>query len=293
MSLSPSEAVRALATRSRQHQLSLIGAGVAFFGLLSFAPALAAVVSVYGLVADPNDVTRQLDRLSAGMPASAHQLVSDQLQQVVRSSPTGLGLALVVALVIALWSGSSAIKQLLVALSAVYGVTETRAFLRLRALAVALLVGAVAFVVVAVLALTVVPRWIGEHAGSTARTVVSVVRWPLLGALALVALAVLYQLGPDRPRPRWRWWSWGALAATAAWLAASALFSTYTTHFGSYNKTYGALAAVVVLMLWLYLSVLCVLVGGELNAELELRHDGPPGRPDADALVDDPTPTLS
>ena len=269
MPASRSEVARSIARHARHHQLSLIGAGVAFFALLSLAPGLAAVVSVYGLVADPQDVSRQLDRLTTSMPDSAHQLVSDQLHQVVRSSPTSLGLALVVALVVALWSGSSAIKQLMVALSAVYGVVERRPFLRLRGLVVGLLVGAVAFVVGAVLALTVVPRWIGERWGSTQRTVVAVARWPLLAVLLITALAIVYHVGPDRPRRPWRWWSWGAGAATALWLVASALFTTYATHFGSYNKTYGTLAAVVVLMVWLYLSVICVLVGGEINAELE------------------------
>jgi membrane protein len=267
-----SQVARSVAGHARDHQLSLIGAGVAFFGLVSLAPGLAAVVSVYGLVANPADVTAQLDRLSANMPASAHQLLSDQLHQVVRSSHASLGVTLVVAVAIALWSGSSAIKQLLVALSAVYGVHESRPFLRLRGLAVALLSGAVVFVVAAVLALTVVPRWIGHRWGSADRVVVAVVRWPLLAVLAVSVLAVVYHFGPDRPRGRWRWWSWGAGVATALWLAASALFSTYATHFGSYNKTYGALAAVVILMLWLYLSVLCVLVGGEVNAELERRR---------------------
>ena len=268
--------LRAIAARARRHQLSLIGAGVAFFGLLSLAPGLAVVVSVYGLVADPADVSRQLDRLTSRMPEAAHQLVADQVQQVVRTSRGHLGLALVIALVVALWSGSSAIKQMLVALSAVYDVAETRTFLRLRAMAAALLLAATAFVVAAVLALTVVPRWVGQRWGTPARSVVAVARWPLLALVLLVALAVIYQIGPDRPRPAWRWWSWGAGAATVLWLVASAAFSTWATHFGSYNKTYGALAAVVVLMLWLYLSVLCVLVGGELNAELEHRaadHD--------------------
>ncbi len=265
----PSQILRSIAARARGHQLSLLGAGVAFFGLLSLAPGLAVVVSVYGLVADPHDVSRQLDRLTTRMPEATQQLVRDQVTQVVRASPSHLGVALVIALVVALWSGSSAIKQMLVALSAVYDVTEARTFLRLRALAMALLVGATGFAVAAVLALTVVPRWTGDRWGASAREAVAVLRWPLLAALALVALAVIYQLGPDRPRPVFHWWSWGAVAATALWLIASAAFSTYATHFGSYNKTYGTLAAVVVLMLWLYLSVLCVLVGGEINAELE------------------------
>jgi membrane protein len=260
---------RSVARSAADHQLSLIGAGVAFFGLLSLAPAMAAVVSVYGLVADPRDVTEQFDRIGANMPADAHRLLGDQLHQVVRSSPTTLGLALIVALVIAVWSGSSAIRQLLIALSAVYGVHESRTFVRLRLRAAILLLGAVAFVVTAVLALTAMPRWIGQRWGSYERLAAAVVRWPLLAVLAMGLLAVIYQVGPDRERPAWRWWSWGALWATGSWLVLSAAFSIYATHFGSYQKTYGALASVVVLSLWLYLTTVIVLVGGEINAKLE------------------------
>ena len=216
MAQTPPQTLRSIAERARRHQLSLIGAGVAFFGLLSLAPGLAVIVSIYGLVADPNDVSRQLDRLTSRMPASAQQLVADQVHQVVRTSPGHLGITLVVALLVALWSGSSAIKQMLVALSAVYDVAENRTFLRLRAMAVALLLGATAFVAATVLVLTVVPRWAGQRWGSPARVAVAVARWPLLALVLLVALAVIYQIGPDRPRPAWRWWSWGALAATGA-----------------------------------------------------------------------------
>ena len=262
---------RAVAEHARDHQLSLIGAGVAFFALLSIFPAMVAAVSVYGLVASPADVTRRVNDLSSAMPAEARRLVTDQLHQVVQSSHAGLSVALVAGVLIALWSASSAIKQLLVALSAVYGVAETRRFTRIRGLAALLTMGAIAFLVGTVLVLTVVPRWVGDSVGSGGRAVVAVVRWPLLAAVMLGALAVLYRYGPDRPRGRWQWWSWGALTAAASWLVASSLFSLYVTHFGSYNKTYGALAAVVVLMLWLYLSVLCVLLGGEINAELERR----------------------
>ncbi|HEY5247112.1 MAG TPA: YihY/virulence factor BrkB family protein [Dermatophilaceae bacterium] len=265
-------AVRSVVVHARDHQLSLIGAGVAFFAMLSIAPAMVAVVSVYGLVASPAEVSRQINDLGATMPAEARQLLTDQLQQVVRSSSTGLGVALAVGVAIALWSASSAVKQLLVAMSAVYDVVETRRFARLRGRAALLTLGAIAFVVATLLVLTVVPRWIGESVGDGGRAVVAVVRWPLLAAMMLGVLAVVYRYGPDRPRGRWQWWTWGAGIAAASWLAASALFSAYVTHFGSYNKTYGALAAVVVLMLWLYLSVLCVLLGGEINAELDRRR---------------------
>jgi len=265
-----------IAKHAQQHQLSLIGSGVAFFALLSIPPAMVAVVSVYGLVASPADVSRRIDEVSSAMPTEAHQLVTDQLQQIVHTSSTSLGLALVVGIVIALWSASSAIKQLLVALSAVYDVPESRSYVRVRALAAALTLGGIVFVVATLLALTVVPSWAADAVGPGGRTAAAVLRWPVLALLMLGALGLLYHLGPDRHRARWRWWSWGAVVAVGSWLVASALFSLYVSHFGSYNKTYGALAAVVVLMLWLYLTVLCVLLGGEIDAEFDRRRLPPP-----------------
>src|SRR3954452_6462819 len=175
--------VRSIAKHAQQHQLSLIGSGVAFFALLSIPPAMVAVVSVYGLVASPADVSRRIDEVSSAMPTEARQLVTDQLQQIVHTSSTSLGLALIIGIVIALWSASSAIKQLLVALSAVYDVPERRSFVRVRSLAVVLTFGAITFAVVTILALTVVPSWTADHVGDGARTAVAVLRWPVLALL--------------------------------------------------------------------------------------------------------------
>src|SRR4051812_29419820 len=165
---------RSVASHAKQHQLSLIGSGVAFFALLSIPPAMVAIVSVYGLVASPADVSQRIDDVSSAMPTEARQLVTDQLQQIVHTSSTSLGLALVVGIVIALWSASSAIKQLLVALSEVYDVAESRNFVRIRALAAVLTFGAIVFTVVAMLALTVVPSWAANAVGPGGRTAAAV-----------------------------------------------------------------------------------------------------------------------
>jgi membrane protein len=248
----------------------LLAAGVAFFALLALVPALVALVSVYGLVADPADIQRNVDDLLAAAPAEVRDLVSSQLSSIVDSSPSGLRLGAIAGLVIALWSASSAVKHLVGAISLAYDEEETRGFVRLRGLAVLLTIGGVALMAAVVAGFVAAPRALPDSgAGGVARTVVLVVRWPLLAVVALVVLAVLYRLGPDRDAPAWRWVSPGSVLATVVWVAASAGFSIYTSRFGNYNETYGSLGAVIVVMLWLYLSAYAVIAGAELNAELE------------------------
>lgn len=255
---------------ARRDNLTLVSAGIAFYALLSLAPALAAIVSVYGLVSDPADVTRQINDVAGTMPAEARQILTDQLTAVAGASGASLGFGVVFGILVALWGASSAINQLLVALSLVNDEEETRGPVKLRVTALALTLGAIAFLVVVVLLIAALPAWLSNSPiGDGAATAVSIARWPVLLVLMLAALSFLYQVGPDRDRPRFRWVTPGAVIATVIWLVASAAFSFYASRFGSYNETYGAMGAVVVLMLFLYLTSLCVLLGAEINAELE------------------------
>lgn len=278
---------------AKDDNITLLAAGIAFFALLSSAPALAATVSLYGLVASPDEVASHVRDLSGTMPAEAQQLLSDQLTQVSTSSHTGLGIGVVLGLVLALWGASAAMKHLLVALSGIYDERETRGYVALRGRALLLTMGGLLFMGVCLLLLTVAPSWVESNLGGAAGSVVSALRWPLLAVLMIAGLAVLYRYAPDRDEPRWRWVSWGAAIATGLWLVASALFSLYVSHFGSYNKTYGSMAAVIIMMMWLFLTALCVLAGGEINAELEHQtakdSTKGPARPlgDRDAYVAD------
>jgi membrane protein len=255
---------------ARRDNLTLVSAGIAFYALLSLAPALAAIVSVYGLVSDPADVTRQLDELSSTMPAEARQILQDQLTAVSSASGASLSFGVVIGIGVAFWGASAAMNQLLIALSLVYDEEETRGPVKLRGMAIGLTVGAIVFLTAVVALIALLPAWLANSPiGDAAATAVQLGRWPVLLVLMLAALAFLYQIGPDRDRPRFRWVSPGAIAATVLWLLASAAFSFYAAHFGSYNETYGAMGAIVVLMLWLLITSLCVLIGAEVNAELE------------------------
>jgi membrane protein len=262
-----------LARTSRQlkaDQVPVLAAGVAFFALLAIAPSLVALVSIYGMVADPADVERHVSDVMGAAPEGARQLVSEQLDAAVERSGAAAGLGAAAALLVALWSASAGVKHLMGALNAVYDEDETRGFLKLRGLALAFTVGAVLFVVVAFATVALLPGLLADTAlGDATRVAINVLRFPAIAVAMMVALAVVYRFAPDRDDPRWRWASPGAVVAAVLWLVGSALFSIYTASFGSYDDTYGSLGGVVVAMLWLFLTAFVVLLGAELNVELE------------------------
>lgn len=248
----------------------LLAAGVAFFALLALVPTLVALVSVYGLVADPADIQRNIEDVLRAAPAEVRELVSSQLETIVESEPSGLRLGAIIGLLVALWSASSGVKHLIGAINVAYDEDEGRGFLKLRGLALAMTLGGILLLAVAVAALVVLPNAL-DDSGSTgvARTTLLIIRWPIFALIALVALAVIYRWAPDRDRPQWRWTSAGAVFATVVWVIASIGFSIYTANFGDYNETYGALGAIVVVMLWLFITAYVVIAGAEVNAELE------------------------
>lgn len=276
------EVLKRTKAEAKVDDLPLLAGGVAFFGLLALVPALAAIVSIYGLVADPSDVDRQVRDILAGSPAEVQELVTQQMEAVTDQSSGGLGVTAFVGLALALWSASSGMKHLIGAVNVAYDEEEGRGFVALRLRALALTVGAIGFVVVAVAVITGLPAVLaGSGLSGPTRAIVSVLRFPLLGAGLVVGLAVLYRFGPDRDAPRWSWTAPGTIVATVVWLAASVGFSLYTATAGSYAETYGALGAVVVLMLWLMISAAAVVLGAEVNAEAEKEtaRDTTVGRP--------------
>jgi membrane protein len=268
----------------KRDDVALLAAGVAFFALLALVPSLVALVSLYGLVANPADIQRNVDDVLAAAPTEVRDLVESQLSSIVDSSRQGLRLGALAGLVVALWSASSGMKHLVAAINRAYDEEETRGFLRLRGLALLLTIGAVLGLLVALAALVVAPNSLsGDGSMRVLRAFVLVIQWPLLAAGAMVALAILYRYAPDRAEPRWNWVSPGAVVATLVWVVASVGFSVYTANFGQYNETYGALGTVVVVMLWLYISAFVAIAGAELNAELEHQtaRDTTTGRPQA------------
>lgn len=255
---------------SGAHNVSILAGGMAFFAFLAVFPALIAALTLYGLAAEPAQVAQQMQSVSGVLPAAARQLITDQLTAVVQASGGTLTLGLVVSVLAALWSTSSATSNLITAVNLAYDEQETRGPLTQRAIALGLTLGAIVFVLVALVLVAVVPVALDTLGlGAAGRVVAQVIRWTLLIGVVIVGLAVVYRVAPDRENARLGWVSTGAVIAAALWILGSVGFSLYVSSFGNYNKTYGVLAGVVVLMLWLYLTCYIVLLGAEINAEAE------------------------
>jgi membrane protein len=267
---------------SKADNVPMLAGGVAFFAFLAVFPALIAALTLYGLVADPAEVRRQVEGLAGALPEQAQPLIAEQLGAVAAASERALGIGLVVSLLAALWSASSGTGNLIQAINLAYDEEETRGFLTLRGIALLLTLGAIVFMLVTLALVAIVPPLLDAlPLGPVATVLAQAVRWGLLVVLVVGALAVVYRVAPDRDAPRMRWASTGAVVATVLWIAGSVVFSLYVDNFGSYNRTYGALAGVVVLLLWLYLTSYVVLLGAEINAEAErqTQRDTTRGRP--------------
>jgi membrane protein len=254
----------------KEDRVPMLSAAVAFYSLLALVPALVAVVSLYGLLADPSNIDRQINDWLGSAPREVRDLVSAQLTAITENAGAAAGIGVVIGLVAALWSASSGMSHVIEAINIAYDERETRTWIKRRLLALALTIGAAVFMLVAIGLVAVLPAALADTGlGTGARIAAGLVRWLVLFVGMGAALSVLYRYAPNRDDPQWRWASPGAIAATVVWLVASVLFSVYTANFAKYNETYGSLGAVVVVMLWLFLTALAVIFGAELNAELE------------------------
>ncbi|MGY1712731.1 YihY/virulence factor BrkB family protein [Geodermatophilus sp. SYSU D00758] len=283
--------------------MPIIAGGVAFWGFLSIFPALIATISLYGLVASPETVTRQIEDLSEQLPQSAAGLIGDQLSSIATGGGGALTVGLVVSVLGALWTASGGVNNLVTAVNLAYDEVETRNFVKLRATSLMLTLGAIVFVLISFSLVAVVPAVLDAlPLGPFATVLTQVARWGLLLAVFAGSLAVLYRVAPDRDAPKFRWVSLGAVIVTVVWVLVSLAFSFYVDNFGSYNETYGTIAGVIVLMLWLYITCFLVLLGAEIDSEAEHQtaqdttqgDPEPMGRRDAvvaDTLPERPEPT--
>lgn len=253
-----------------EDRVALIAAGVTFYILLALFPALAAFVSIYGFVADPRTIADHIAFLGGLLPSEGLDLIRKQLDALLRQDTESLGLGIVLGIAVALWSANNAVKALFQAMNVAYEEEEKRSILRLHLVSFSFTLGAIVIgvlfllsvgIVPAVLALFYLDRW--------TEWLVSIGRWPVLLFAVGVAISLVYRYGPSRTTAKQRWVTWGSALATLVWIAASVTFSFYLENFANYNATYGALGAVVGLMMWSWLSVVILLVGAEINAEVE------------------------
>ena len=250
--------------------LPLLAAGVAFYIFLALFPGLIAAVTVYGLVADPSEVQQQVTKLSDSLPQEAASLLRDQLTKIASSSNSALGIGLLVSLLGALFSASGGMQNLMKATNLAYDEDETRGFLKLRGTALLLTIGFIVFLAVAIGLIAVVPVVLDAIGlGSFGQLIANILRYLGLIAFMVGALAVVYRYAPDRDNPQFKWVGLGSIVATVLWVLGSAAFSFYVSNFGKYSETYGAIAGVVILMLWLFLTSFIILFGAEINSESE------------------------
>ena len=253
-----------------EDRLLATAAGVVFYGLLAIFPAITALVSSYGLFADPSTVTGNLQKLAVLLPEGSFAIIQDQVGRVLAKESATLGMAFIFGLLVAIWSANAGMKAVLDALNVVYEEREKRGFLNLNLVSLAFTIASLLAIVLMIGAVVAVPL-LFDRLGLAQRAgfIIQLGRWPLLLLLVLVGLAVLYRYGPSRTKPRWQWLSAGAIVASVLWLAGSLLLSWYLANFANYTATYGSLGAAIGLMTWMWMSAIVVLIGAELNSEIE------------------------
>ncbi len=247
-----------------------VAAGVTFYAILAFVPAITALISIFGLVLSPAEVPGLLAPVTSLMPEEAATLITGQAERISGTANDTLSLTALIAVVIALWSANGGTKALIEALNIAYDVKETRGFVRLNLVSLGFTLAGIVLVVVLGVLVAALP-FLVDQLGPVGEDLILALRWPIILALLLAVLAAIYYWAPDRPDVEWAWITPGAVVAAVGLIAASAGLGWYVSNFGSYDETYGSLAAVVVLMLWIWLSTVMVLLGAEINAELDRR----------------------
>jgi membrane protein len=257
--------------------VSIIAAGVAFYAFLAFVPMMGALVLTYGLVAEPSSVVRHVQSLTGVMPADAAQLIGEQMMNVTQTASTKKGFGLLIALLLSLYGAMRGATSIITTMNIVYNVEEDRGFIKTTLLAAAITLGAVFALLLAILGISLLAaiEALLPFSSPAVHTILKILFWLAAAAAISGILAVVYRYAPNRPHAKWRWLTPGSIVATALWIAATLGFGFYVSSFGSYNATYGSLGAVVVFLTWLYLTAYILLMGGELNAELEKQTSCP------------------
>lgn len=266
------QVVKRVAAETSSDRMSMQAASCAFYAMLALFPAISVLISIYGLFLNPATVETQLEPARGVLPPAAFDMVALRVRDLAANANTTLTWKAGLGLVIALWSAMNGTKALMMALNTAYEEKEKRSFVRFNLIAMGLTLGGIFGVSFALSIIVGVPALLHlELLGAFAGVAVRVLSFALLLSFVVLGLAILYRLCPARRDARWRWVTPGSILAAVLWLLVSVLFSFYVANFGAYDATYGSLGAVVVVLLWFYLSAFVVMLGAELNAELELQ----------------------
>ncbi len=250
--------------------VQIVSAGVGFYFFLSIFPTIVAAISIYSLILEPSQIQEQVSRLNLVMPDQAFGMITDFLRPILEQSKQEIGWGLFVSVMISIWSANKGTSALFQGINIAYDEVDTRGIIKKNLLT---LIFTLAGLVIGLLSLLIViffPLLI-ENIGLPAQIekMLTWLRWVILGFILIFTLSVVYKIAPNRRSPRFRWASWGAILGTALWLGGSMLFSWYVSNFGSYADLYGSFAAVAILLLWLFLTAFIILIGAEINSEME------------------------
>ena len=258
--------------KMNENRLLAVAAGVVFYGLLAVFPALTAFVSLYGLMADPSTIHERLSLATGILPQGALNILNEQLTRLTSHGTSALSVGFIGGLLVALWSANAGAKAIMDALNVAYGETEKRSFIHLNLVALAFTLGTIFALMLALGAVVAAPIVLSQLGLSGAReTLIDLARWPMLLGLVVLGLTILYRYGPSLSDPQWTWLFPGNVIASVSWLILSGLFSWYIANFGNYDATYGSLGAAIGMMTWMWISMIVVLLGAELNAEIQRR----------------------
>lgn len=251
-------------------RVMLIAAGATYYLLLALFPALAAFVSLYGFVADPSTIAEHVAFLGGLLPRGGLDLIKSQLDALAAQNESALSIGFATGLAIALWSANSGVKTLFDAMNIAYDETEKRGFFALNLWSLMFTLGAIVVGILLIVSVGVVPALLALlRLDGWTEAIISFGRWPVMLVFVWFGITLIYRYGPSRERAKWRWLTWGSALATLVWIAVSIGFSFYLQNFADYNATYGSLGAVIGFMIWVWLSVMILIVGAELNAEME------------------------
>nr|WP_318272620.1 YihY/virulence factor BrkB family protein [Paracoccus saliphilus] len=254
---------------SRDH-ISVVAAGVAFYALLSIFPAIAALISIAGLILDPAEIAAQLETVVAMLPESAAGILQDQVTKVAGDNGSGTGIVALFGIAIALYGAMKGVMTLMEGLNIAYDEEEDRGTIKFYLTALAITLCMILGLIAGLALVIVLPSLVAlGHLPPALETAVNWLKWPVMAILAMLGLAAIYRFAPSRADPKWRWVSVGAVVATLLWILGTVAFSIYVRNFGSYTETYGALGGVIILLTWMWLSAFVILGGAELNAETE------------------------
>ncbi|MGI8893457.1 MAG: YihY/virulence factor BrkB family protein [Bacteroidia bacterium] len=256
--------------RIEENNLTIVAAGVAFYAFLAIFPALMAIISVYGLVINPQQIEQQISQISGMVPEEAFSIIETRIENLVSTQGSTLGWGTTLGILISLWVANAGTKSLFTGLDIAYDIKNDRGFIKQNAITLLFTLGAIITLILSLILIVGFPAIVKAfNLPGNIETLVSWLRWPLLAIIVILFISMIYRYAADRETPEFKWVITGAVLATLLWLLASLAFSYYVSNFGNYGEMYGAISAVVILMLWLYLTCLIILVGGEVNSASE------------------------